>query len=235
MSLTDLVKQLRQIAEEGESSIGPADHQQAFRTDPQGPQTHPAGPLPAGPLPAEPHTLPAETLPAGSPHHPSTTTAALTPAGSPSSSRVWGLLAVVIGVLLSVAGAVFFWLRGKREPGAAPITEQPQQQQLPLAIRQRAEAVAARRAEYERQQRLRARQQSMDFDAEDSEGEQTPLQQQPARRVRFDEEVTEYPIPARAISRRANAEMRTPSDQDMPAAAAPIPQIHIDSSQRFEG
>jgi hypothetical protein len=67
---------------------------------------------------------------------------------------------------------------------------------------------------------------------QDEEAAAQPAEQQ--RHVRFNERVTEYPIPARRVSRRANATAST-GEERADEAAPEVPLLKISDAHRFEG
>jgi hypothetical protein len=261
MSLSTLVHQLRQLAADGDRALGELDGGNAAAAGPfAAPHSTTAedgSPAPVarnaaerfedGPAPSLGAPLPAAAPSAGT-HSPAA-------APRPGSSG-WILWAGLAAVVVLVIGAVvyFFATRGDPEPKAAvqPARDpEPAQPPLPDALRRRMRPVASREEDEEPEPEPRApfaaaaaplapgRDSAWGSEDEAPPG---PSQGEPRRHVHFDDQITEYPIPARRISRRAGSD---PSAVSMAAARDEaggaddfphsVPQIRIDASQRFEG
>jgi hypothetical protein len=219
MSLSTLVKQLRQIAAEGETALGESSEMEAAPS-----YDHPA------PVAKESATAgkSLEIVPAA-------------PRPAEAAAGGWWVWILVGAAVLSLVGAgVFFLVRKSPKPAGggnsavAPSAVAPSVPAAPVypeVLRRRSRVLQQQPAEEEEEQE----EQTHTPPAQPEFQQANPSMGEPRRHVRFDEEVTEYPIPARRISRRAGAAtVEEPGPPDMGGSSS-VPQIRIDMSQRFEG
>jgi len=204
MSLSTLVRQLRQIAAEGESAVGALEAGAEETTTPSVVQAPPMVAPPAAPL-----QPPTTSTPDFSGKHKA--------GGGPF---IW--VFVGVAVLVLIGSIVLYLVLRKKGPEAPPPHQPPAQ--LPSALQQRMTRLAEQRLAEEREQ-----QDEQDHQEEDARTAHPP------RHVRFDDAVTEYPIPARRMSRRAGGGAMEDLQAARPSEDTNIPQIRIDMSQRFEG
>jgi hypothetical protein len=202
MSLTHLVQQLKQIAEEGAVQTSAAGQVQ-----PTSPEQQPS--------------TPAEKAPPSHTNGPSVVT-------PPKKSQAVPWFAVTaIGLLVMIAFAGYlWWSKRSSEPLEPRVSRRTVAPPLPDAIRRRmppAEDDGSPPASDDDQAR------SLAEDTGSGEWSRGGPSES-GRHVQFDDHVTEYPIPARATSRRARLEATGPTaDEAMPD----VPQIRIDRSQLF--
>lgn len=205
MSLGQLVQQLRQIAQEGAAGLD----------------------LPAEAGPSSTALQPPELLktPSGldaSPPAPG-------PAAALGAKKAGGvgvalLVAVVVAALL---GGVLLYLFLNRKSGtprqARPEESSPSEGSappVPEGLRRRIEAYAQRVAGMEQDQ------QQEEEDIRQAGDEARERASSAGRQVRFSESVTEYPIPARRVSRRAEQDQSQHSQQQGTVAAPEPAELH---------
>jgi hypothetical protein len=260
MSLGQLVQQLRQIAQEGSAALdmGATPREGASIADEQAPRPRAApqeapaisAALPAPGAAAASFGSASEARPAsfGSASEARPRSAPDPHPAKPPSRPVGLLIGIVLAVGVAAVVLAYFYLRRRREAAKDAAAEPPTVPPVPEALQRRIQAYAQRVVD---QQRAEEQQEDLPEADEADFPEEAAAQQQPfaggagPRHVRFNERVTEYPIPARKVSRRAAQEGSsgggggngTYRDEDHQAEEPPpeFPTLQISAAHRFEG